>query len=58
MDGPRHIYDDGAVAVTGDTIVAVGPRAEIEAKYDGAQTIDARNARCCQDSSTAIPMCR
>ena len=27
MDGPRHVYDDGAVVVTGDTIVAVGPRA-------------------------------
>ncbi len=44
MDGQRHIYNDGAVAVTGDTIVAVGPRAEIEAKYDGEQTIDAKNS--------------
>jgi len=31
MDGQRHIYEDGAVVVTGDTIVAVGSRAEIEA---------------------------
>ena len=42
MDGRRSIYDDGAVVVTGDTIVAVGPRMEIEAKYSGRQTIDAR----------------
>ena len=43
MDGPRSIYDDGAVAVTGDTIVAVGPRTEIEAKYTASQMIDAKN---------------
>jgi len=42
MDGGGSIYDDGAVAVAGDTIVAVGPRAEIEARYDARQTIDAR----------------
>src|ERR1700675_4451611 len=44
MDGPRHIYDDGAVVVTGDAIVAVGPRAELEARYESRQTIDAKNA--------------
>ncbi len=43
MDGTRSIYEDGAVAITGDTIIAVGPREEIEARYTGAQTIDARN---------------
>jgi 5-methylthioadenosine/S-adenosylhomocysteine deaminase len=43
MDGERHIYDDGAVAVSGDTIVAVGPRAGIEERYEGRQTIDAKN---------------
>src|SRR2546426_6836482 len=43
MDGQRSIYDDGAVAVTGDTIIAVGPRSEIEAKYTASQTIDAKN---------------
>src|ERR1700693_4989178 len=42
MNGARVIYDDGAVAVKGDTILAVGPRAEVEAKYSGAQTIDAK----------------
>src|SRR5256886_1150601 len=42
MDGARTIYDDGAVVVRGDKIVAVGPRAEVEAKYASSQTIDAR----------------
>jgi 5-methylthioadenosine/S-adenosylhomocysteine deaminase len=42
MDASRAILDDGAVAVKGDTIVAVGPRSELEAKYDAAQTIDAQ----------------
>ena len=41
MDGARTIYDDGAVVVKGDTIVAVGPRAEIEARYQAQQTINA-----------------
>src|SRR5271157_5270235 len=43
MDSQRHIYDDGAVVVSGDTIVALGPRAEIETKYESRQTIDAKN---------------
>src|SRR5271157_5352331 len=42
MDGNRSVYDDGAVAISGDTIVAVGPRTEIEGRYAGRQTIDAR----------------
>ncbi|HEX4543243.1 MAG TPA: amidohydrolase family protein, partial [Candidatus Acidoferrum sp.] len=42
MDGSRATYDDGAVAVRGDSIVAVGPRQDIEAKYSAAETIDAR----------------
>jgi 5-methylthioadenosine/S-adenosylhomocysteine deaminase len=42
MDGERRILEDGTVAVKGDAILAVGSRAEIEAKYDGAQRIDAR----------------
>jgi 5-methylthioadenosine/S-adenosylhomocysteine deaminase len=42
MDGERRILEDGAVAVRGDAILAVGPRAEMEGKYDGAQRIDAR----------------
>ncbi len=42
MDSGRAIVQDGSVAVRGDVIVAVGPRAEIESKYAGAQVIDAR----------------
>ncbi len=41
MDASRTILDDGAVAVKGDTIVAVGPLTELEGKYAAAQTIDA-----------------
>lgn len=42
MDAARAIYHDGSVAVRGDSIVAVGPRTEIEARYQAAQVIDAR----------------
>ena len=42
MDGARTIYDDGAIVARGDTIVAVGPRAELEGKYQSHQTIDAK----------------
>jgi 5-methylthioadenosine/S-adenosylhomocysteine deaminase len=42
MDASRTILDDGAVAVKGDNIIAVGPRAELEGRYDAAQTIDAK----------------
>jgi 5-methylthioadenosine/S-adenosylhomocysteine deaminase len=42
MDSPRTIYADGAVVVKGDTIVAVGPRSEIEASHAASDTIDAR----------------
>jgi 5-methylthioadenosine/S-adenosylhomocysteine deaminase len=41
MDGARRILSDGSIAVKGDTIVSVGPRAEVEERYQGAQTIDA-----------------
>src|SRR5580692_2156842 len=44
MDGARAVYDDGAVVVKDDTIVAVGPRNELEAKYLVSQTIDAKGA--------------
>ncbi len=42
MDGARTIYVDGSIVVKGDTIIAVGPRSDIEAKYVAAQTIDAK----------------
>ncbi|HYM79426.1 MAG TPA: amidohydrolase [Candidatus Dormibacteraeota bacterium] len=41
MDSARAVYQDGAVAVRGDSIVAVGPRAAIEGRYHAAQVIDA-----------------
>jgi len=42
MDGPRTIYQDGSVAIKGDAIVGVGPRAQIETRYKSAHTLDAR----------------
>src|SRR5260370_24229834 len=42
MNAERRIIEDGAVAVDGDAIVAVGSRANIEAKYAAAQTIIAK----------------
>jgi 5-methylthioadenosine/S-adenosylhomocysteine deaminase len=44
MDGARRILQDGSVDVRADSIVAVGPRDEIEARYQAAQTIDAHGA--------------
>ncbi len=44
MDGQRRVIKDGAVAIRGDSIVAVGPRAEIESRFEAAQTIDAHGA--------------
>jgi 5-methylthioadenosine/S-adenosylhomocysteine deaminase len=42
MDGNRAIYDNGAVVVRGDVIVAVGARSMLEAKYHADQAIDAQ----------------
>jgi 5-methylthioadenosine/S-adenosylhomocysteine deaminase len=44
MDGSRTILEDGAVIVKGDTILAVGPRPDLEAKYSAPQSIDAKGA--------------
>ncbi|MFY9841524.1 MAG: amidohydrolase [Terriglobales bacterium] len=41
MDADRHIYDDGAIAIKGDTILAAGPRAEVDSLYSARQTLDA-----------------
>src|SRR5687768_1823288 len=40
VDGARHIYTPGAVAIDGTTIVAVGPSADIAAKFKAAQQIN------------------
>jgi 5-methylthioadenosine/S-adenosylhomocysteine deaminase len=42
MDGERRILEDGAIAVKGDAILDLGPRAEIESKFAAPQTINAK----------------
>ena len=42
MGGARTVYDDGAVVVKGDTILAVGPSNEVASKYVASQMIDAK----------------
>lgn len=39
-DPANPFLDDGAVAIEGDLIVAVGPRAELTASYEGAEFFD------------------
>lgn len=40
MNQRFDVFHDGAVAVRGDSIVAVGPRAELEAQFEAAEVID------------------
>ncbi|MBC7931409.1 MAG: amidohydrolase family protein, partial [Rubrivivax sp.] len=42
MDKERRVIEDGAVAVAGGRIVAVGKRAEIERQFTAREIIDAR----------------
>src|SRR5580698_9821000 len=44
MDEQRRLIQDGAVAVRGDSIVAVGPSTDIAAQYDAAKVVDAHGA--------------
>jgi 5-methylthioadenosine/S-adenosylhomocysteine deaminase len=44
MDGARTIYGDGMIVVKGDTIVAVGARADLESRYAAVQKIDANGS--------------
>jgi 5-methylthioadenosine/S-adenosylhomocysteine deaminase len=44
MDPQRRVLQDGAVAVLGDAIAAVGTAANIQADYESAKVIDARGA--------------
>ena len=39
MDAAASVYEDGAVAVRGDTIAAVGAAEEIESRYEAAEVI-------------------
>lgn len=41
MDSARRVLEDGAVAIRADRIVAVGPTAELVARYQPRQTISA-----------------
>ena len=41
MDAGGRVIEDGAVAIQGDRIVAVGPRMEIEGRYHAASTLNA-----------------
>ena len=41
MDSGKRVIEDGAVAVRGDAIVAVGARQELESRYQAARTINA-----------------
>ncbi|MBS1858382.1 MAG: amidohydrolase family protein [Acidobacteria bacterium] len=40
MDPQRRVIENGAVAIQGDRILAVGTRAEIDAKYQAKQRLD------------------
>jgi 5-methylthioadenosine/S-adenosylhomocysteine deaminase len=40
MDAEMQQYEPGAVAISGDSILAVGPEADIRKAYNAAQTID------------------
>lgn len=42
MDAQRRVLEDAAVAVAGDSIVAIGPSAELSAQYEGREVIDAK----------------
>jgi len=43
LDEKGSRFEDGAVAVTGDRIAAVGTRTEIESNFKASEIIDARN---------------
>jgi len=43
VDKERRIFRDGAVALRGNTIVAVGKRADLVARYDAKETRDCRH---------------
>jgi len=44
MDPARRVIADGAVAIRADRILAVGPRAEIDRRYQAAQRLDRPDA--------------
>jgi len=44
MDAQRRVIENGAVAVRGNRIVAVGPKAQIDARYQAKQRLDRPDA--------------
>jgi len=44
MDASHRLIDDGAVAIRGDSILAVGKRSELSAQYAAQKNLDARGA--------------
>ncbi len=40
MDEEYHVYEPGAVAIRGDTLLAVGPEAEVRSAYHAAEVVD------------------
>lgn len=59
MDAQRRVIEDGAVAVAGGRIVAVGARAEVVGRFTAREVIDARGAAVIPgliNGHTHIPM--
>jgi 5-methylthioadenosine/S-adenosylhomocysteine deaminase len=42
LDPQRRVIEGGAIAIAGDQIAAVGPRAEVTARFRARRTLDAR----------------
>lgn len=42
MNEQMHQFNPGAIAISGDSIVAIGPEAEIKKEYAGRETVDCR----------------